>query len=202
MLLTDVFTNSVGKIEVPDFLDLWIEVSSFLRVEIPEEITSKSCIIQEMLDVEGIEIIASTRRPFTCLRKAAKLIVDGQEIVLTVSYVSENECGGHFPEGLEVPLLLFCKAMALSGELLINWIEGRRMITRACGAEGVKSLIKDINLLRPPAHILTLVEVSKKRMGLTFVSSYSWIDAKPVAKVKWLPYVISDLKPKRKPRIV
>lgn len=133
--------------------------------------------IIELLDKNKIESVLPDREPFLILEKAV-IFKDnrGRLCGLTVSEISEKECAGHLERKLMAPLIMFSRALALSGRLLSACISDRgKSIPEVLETGKVKSLIPSLSDMKytvPPVKVLSFVRVHKP-VRLGFLSFFS-----------------------------
>lgn len=147
--------------------------------------------IVELLDKKQIESVLPDREPFLIIEKAV-IFKDnrGRLCGLTVSEISEKECAGHLERKLMAPLIMFSRALALSGRLLSACISDReKSIPEVLATGKVKSLIPslpDMKYTIPPVKVLSFVRVHKPAW-LGFLSIFS-----PSLKKKMKKLIVID----------
>jgi len=173
----------------------------------------------EWLDKEQIEAVLPDREPFLILKKAV-IFKDkkGRLSGVTLSEISEKECDGHLKLKLMAPLIMFSRALALTGRLLCASISDRgKSIPEVLETGKVKSLIPsllDMKYTVPPVKVLSFARVKrqiwlellglfskrlrKKLKRLIVLDSQCWIVADnkfiPAGSIKRLKYYLIPAK--------
>jgi len=181
---------SLRVIERPDSEMGWRKVEKFLETTISESLKNKDGFsITEKLDAKRIEELILERAPFLCIDKAVILDKGGVKTIVTTSVVTKDMCDGHFPNRLMIPLLIFSKIIALTGEILVSWVkQPSKIVPLAMRASEVRTSSRD--LVTPPTLVVTEAEFLSEKMGYAWVSAKSWVGNENVAMINKLSYFL------------
>lgn len=180
-------------IERPDSgLNLWQGVERFLETTISDSLKHRDGFsVVENLDANGIEKLILERPPFLCVNKAVILDKKGTKEILSTSVVTKEMCEGHFPNRLIIPLLIFSKIIALTGEILVSWIKKDSDIVPLAMRTGeVRTASRD--LITPPALILTEAEFLSEKFNYCWINATAWVGNERAAIINKLAYFLME----------
>ncbi|KKS37884.1 MAG: hypothetical protein A3G49_02095 [Candidatus Sungbacteria bacterium RIFCSPLOWO2_12_FULL_41_11] len=154
-----------------------------------------------LFDQSGIEEILPDRPPFLILKKAAVFTnKNGNKSIVSLSEITREDCAGHIPEELMTPLILFSKALALTGRFLAAFLNGgNNVVAEVIKTGPVESLLgfSDLRYTRPPVNALSYAEVISvkgRRVIKATMNTQTWIVAGdhfvPAGKISGLEYAI------------
>lgn len=152
------------------------KIQKFMEVAIPEDCVKGIDGICEELDSTMILGLIMERQPFLshCVEKAIILEGENKKSVLTASVVTEKDCEGHFKDFLIIPLLLYCKIIALTGEILICWLKKSKPVIPLARSVG-KIDTPQPEIVKPPALVITEARFLRGKMGFYWVRGSSWV---------------------------
>lgn len=180
------------------------EIGKFFGVSIPVSNLDDILQLQELsslLDREAIESIIPDRAPFLMLQNAAIFLNrSGNICVLSLAKITREDCEGHIPEERMAPLILFSKAIALTGRLIASFKNGGNSIVAEVIKTGeVRSLLSfsDLRHSRPPLEVACWAEIvstQSERIIRVTTNTQSWIVGKnkfiSAGKISQLEYAI------------
>lgn len=168
----------------------WDKIGKFLGAVIPNIFeTSANFSVIGRLDLKGIEGLILERAPFLCVEKAVILDNQRDRVILSMSVVTREMCDGHFPGRLFIPLIIFAKIIALTGELLVSWVKKDfDIIPLAMRTGDVRAVIGD--LIAPPALVLTKARFLSEKRGFSWVEASAWVGNEEVANINRLCYYL------------
>jgi 3-hydroxymyristoyl/3-hydroxydecanoyl-(acyl carrier protein) dehydratase len=166
------------------------QIEKFLGVKIPDPSSFMGGLsIFSTMDIGSIKTLIFERPPFLCLNKAVVFGRQGSSCVITTSVVTKEACEGHFPKRPMIPLLLFSKAIALTGELLVAWVKKPASVV-PLAKEAIRVKTKSRNLIEPPAVVLTEACLLRAKGQYCLVSARSWVGEENIASIKKLAYFV------------
>jgi len=154
-----------------------------------------------MFDHGGIQQIMPDRLPFLILNQAVVFSNrNGNKAIITTADISCSDCEGHIPEERMTPLILFSKAIALTGRCIAALLNGGSAVVAEVVKTGpVESLLtfSDLHHATPPLTALSYAEVvsiERRRVTKVLVHSQSWIVSEdrfvPAGKISGLEYAV------------
>lgn len=172
--------------ETPAF---WQRIERFLGTKIADVLTMREGFsIMENLDPKKVEDLIFERAPFLCIEKAIVIEKQGNIRLLSMAVITKEMCDGHFPNRLMIPLLVFSKIIALTGELLVAWVKKSGVVPLAVRASEVKTASRD--LVAPPTLVVTEAEFLREKGPYCWVTAKSWVGNNNVAIMKDLVYYL------------
>ncbi len=177
-------------VEGMDMMFSWRKVEKFLETTISDSLKDKDGFsLVENLKANRIEELIRERTPFLCIDKAVILDKARAKTILTTSVVTKDMCDGHFPDRLIIPLLIFSKIIAITGEILVSWVKQPiKIVPLAMRASDVRTSSRD--LVTPPSLIVTEAEFLSEKMGYAWVKAKSWVGNENVATINKLSYFL------------
>ncbi len=166
----------------------WNLIETFLDTMLPSNIKGIGVSVKENLDPKKIRSLIFERAPFLCVDKAVILEKEKNITILTKSVVTNEMCEGHFPGRMIIPLLIFSKIIALSGEILTSWVKNTNLVPLAIRASEVRSV--NPVLISPPSFVITEAHFLKEKDPYCWISAAAWVGNKNVAQIKELVYYI------------
>jgi hypothetical protein len=119
--------------------------------------------ILETCDEAKIKQILPDGKPFLFMQKAVIYEHETKNLaVLSLSYIGESDCEGHYEDERMVPLIHFCRALALTGRLLGAKAAGRgneKMSPEVIEFNGGRSLLSEIRYAKPPVKVISFVKL-------------------------------------------
>ena len=174
-------------IKEPD--DSWNPIEDFIGYPIPQalKMTYQRQIEYQTLNRSQIADIIHEVPPFMNTYKAVILTGGDKLSVLTSSLITEKDCDGYILGRFMVPLLQFCKSMALAGEIVAAFAtDGLEVVPMASKTDGIKATSNRI--INPPAIILSEVEFLGQKGSFCFTRHSAWHGGRQVAKIERVVY--------------
>ena len=165
------------------------QVERFLETKMSDSLSAGSSFsVAENLDTGKIEALIFERAPFLCVDKAVILSQGGVKTILTKSVVTKETCDGHFPGKMIIPLLVFSKIIALTGEILVAWVKKSDIVPLAIRAGEVKAV--STILVSPPTLVITKAQFIREKGPYCWVTANAWVGNEKVAQIKELVYFL------------
>ena len=174
-------------IKEPD--NSWIPIEDFMGYPIPPalKMTYHGLLEYQTLNRSQIADVIQEEPPFMNTYKAVILTGGDKLRVLTSSLITEKDCDGYILGRFMVPLLQFCKSMALAGEIVVAFAtDGLDVVPMASKTDGIKATSNRI--VNPPAIILSAVEFLGHKGSFCFTKHSAWHGGRQVAKIKRVVY--------------
>ena len=174
-------------IKEPD--NSWIPIEDFIGYPIPPSLkmNDNGLLEYQTLNRNQIADVIHEEPPFMNTYKAVILTGGDKLRVLTSSLITEKDCDGYILGRFMVPLLQFCKSMALAGEIIVSFAtDGLDVVPMASKTDGIKATSNRI--VNPPAIILSAVEFLGHKGSFCFTKHSAWHGGRQVAKIKRVVY--------------
>jgi hypothetical protein len=167
----------------------WIHVENFMGYSIPQALKMNfhGVLEYQTLSRGQIADVLHEEPPFMNTYKAVILTGGNKLRVLTSSLITEKDCDGYILGRFMVPLLQFCKSMALAGEIIVAFAtDGLNVVPMASKTDGIKATSNRI--INPPAIILSAVELLGHKGSFCFTRHSAWHGGRQVAKINRAVY--------------
>ena len=174
-------------IKEPD--NSWIHIEDFMGYPIPQALKMNfdGLLEYQTLNRGQIANVLREEPPFMNTYKAVILTGGDKLKVLTSSLITEKDCDGYILGRFMVPLLQFCKSMALAGEIIVAFAtDGLEVVPMASKTDGIKATSNRI--INPPAIILSAVEFLGHKGAFCFTRHSAWHGGRQVAKIEKAVY--------------
>jgi 3-hydroxymyristoyl/3-hydroxydecanoyl-(acyl carrier protein) dehydratase len=174
-------------LEFPTGISILKRIEDFLTIKLYDSLQLDDVMSIEEKDRKGIEKLVHEKAPFLCIDKAV-LINGNDKRIISTSIVTSEMCDGHFPGRSMIPLLLFSKIIALTGEILVSWVKNSDLVPLAIRADNVRAESRKI--ISPPSLVITEATYLKDRNSFCWVSAKSWVGNENVAAMDKLVYYV------------
>ena len=167
----------------------WSCVEEFMGYSIPRALKMNyhGLLEYQTLNRSQIADILREEPPFMNTYKAVIVAGEDKLRVLTSSLITEKDCDGYILGRFMVPLLQFCKSMALAGEIIVAFAtDGLDVVPMASKTDGIKATSNRI--INPPAVILSEVEFLGQKGAFCFTRHSAWHGGRQVAKIERVVY--------------
>jgi 3-hydroxymyristoyl/3-hydroxydecanoyl-(acyl carrier protein) dehydratase len=162
------------------------KIENFLKIKLPDSIVIENDFINAK-NREGIEELVYERAPFMCIERI--ILLEGKfKRVISTANVTFDMCDGHFPGRPMIPLLIYSKIIALTGEILVSWLKGFDFIPLAIKADNVRSESRKI--ISPPALIITEAIFLGEKFKYCWIMAKSYVGNENVAAIDKLIYFV------------
>jgi 3-hydroxymyristoyl/3-hydroxydecanoyl-(acyl carrier protein) dehydratase len=154
------------------------KLEDFFGTRLPDPITIENGLSIDLRDRMGIERLVHERAPFLCIDKA--ILIEGScNRIISMASVTIEMCEGHFPGRPMIPLLVFSKIIALTGEILVSWTKKSDAVPLAIRADNVRA--KSRKIVSPPTRVVTEAIYLREKTGISYLAAKSWVGNENVA---------------------
>ena len=135
--------------------------------------------ILEVFSKDEIESVLPDRTPFLLLKKAVHFRdQDENDCLVAMAMIDEDRCGGHIPEQLMAPAIVFSWGLALTGRLLSACVtEREKVVAEFVEAYSVRSLLSlaDLHYAKPPIQVLFFARKIGQGPRTVTCDTHAWI---------------------------
>jgi len=176
-----------GDLSQVNINNTWLAIENFFGQCLPRHLKMGAVSMFKLLDTSDIHNTIHERRPFLNVLKAAVFFDNGQYRIISSFFIDPSECEGHFSQRSMVPLLLFSKCMAITGEILVAFLNGGHNTVPLASKTGEIKATTD-SIIAPPVLVFSEAILLKKMRAFSATKNTAWADGKMVGGIEKIFY--------------